>query len=194
MSFWNTSEDEDLSQSSTGEFDGGGGSMDPIPEGSKVLAMPKEAKWDEYEGTEFITIQWQVAKPAEYLNRVIFHKLYVTDDDPKAKDPIKKRDKAKRMLAAIDKNAGGKLAKKAARPSDVDLMSALVGKAMLLKLGVWEMAGQDGTPKAGNWVISVAPKGSDEVAVAATKPKPSQAAASNSRASVADDDFDSVPF
>ena len=181
--FWSTSDDEDLTNSD-GSFDAGGGSMEPIPDGTSVMAMPTEAKWDDYEGTEFISIQWQVAKPDHYANRRLWQKLYVTDVDARAKNPDQKRDKAKRMLAAIDKNAGGKLAKKGARPTDVDLMSALVGKAMVLKLGVWELDGG----KSGNWVQSVSPKASG-VPSEAPKVKPKAAPAP----AAFDDDSD-IPF
>jgi len=185
--FFETSEGEDLTQTS-GEFDAGGGNMDPIPEGSKVLAAPTEAKWDEFEGTEFISVQWQVAKPQDYENRRVWQKLYVTDLDTRAKNPTQKRDKALRMLAAIDKNAGGKLAKKGGRPSDVDLMGSLCGKYMLVKLGVWEMNG-----KSGNWVQAVQPKDGGTVEVGAkSAAKPKSAAPSNSGfAHPLDDD---VPF
>lgn len=186
MSFWNTSDNEDLTQGSTGEFDAGGGNIEPIPEGSKVLAMPTEAKWSEYEGTEYISIQWQIAKPQEYENRRVFQKLYVTDVDARAKNPAQKKDKALRMLAAIDKNAGGKLAKKGGRPSDVDLMGSLCGKAMLLKLGIWEIEN-----KSGNYIQAVQPKDGGQVEVNAIKAsaKPKSAPASYG------DDLDSeVPF
>lgn len=185
--FFKTSEGEDLTQGS-GEFDAGGGNMEPIPEGSKVLAAPTEAKWEEYEGTSFISIQWQVAKPQDYENRRIWQKLYVTDVDSRAKNPTQKRDKALRMLAAIDKNAGGKLAKKGGKPSDVDLMGALCGKYMLVKLGVWDMNG-----KSGNWVQAVQPKegGAVEVGTKAAPKPQSQTRQSNSFS----DDLDSdVPF
>jgi hypothetical protein len=192
--FWKSSEDEDLSQSgASGEFDGGGGNIEPIPDGSKVLAMATEAKWQEYEGTEYISIQWQIAKPKEYENRRVFQKLYVTDADARAKDPAKKRDKALRMLAAIDKNAGGKLAKKGGRPSDVDLMGSLCGKGMLLKLGVWDMNG-----KTGNHVNAVQPKDGGEVEITEAKAKPASSSSSGNGASrgggFADDLDDDVPF
>lgn len=195
MSFWNTSDNEDLTQGSTGEFDAGGGNIEPIPEGSKVLAMPTEAKWAEYEGTEYISIQWQVAKPQEYENRRVFQKLYVTDVDARAKNPAQKKDKALRMLAAIDKNAGGKLAKKGGRPSDVDLMGSLCGKAMLLKLGIWSIDG-----KEGNYVQMVQPKDGGQVEVGAVKAKPASTGnggsyAAKGRGSGFDSDIDDeVPF
>ena len=52
----------------------------------------------------------------------------------KDKDPKATADKAKRMLAAIDANAGGKLNASARKPEDQDLMMALAGKIMAIKL------------------------------------------------------------
>ena len=49
-------------------------------------------------------------------------------------------------------NAGGKLAKLKDAPEDMDLMTALVGKAMAIKVKIWDMNG-----KTGNWISAVAP-------------------------------------
>lgn len=180
MSFFVTSEGENLTDSD-GKFDVGGGG-EPIPEGSSVMAMPTEAKWKEWEGTESIGIQWQVMKPEEYANRRVFQTLYVTDLDTRAKNPTQKRDKALRMLAAIDKNAGGKLTKKGGRPSDVDLMGSLCGKPMILKLGIFNEK---------NYVQAVAPKEGGMVEIKEAKPKPAQRPSQSSYG----DDLDSeVPF
>ena len=90
-------------------------------------------------------------RPAEYANRVIFHKLKVfgTAQD---KDKAATADKAKMMLRAIDANCGGKLSKLTEAPEDRHLMSALVGKPMAIKLQVWEM-----NDKKGNWISAVSP-------------------------------------
>src|SRR5690606_32187086 len=89
--------------------------------------------------------------PEAYKNRVVFQKIRVLDDDPA------KADKAKRMLAAIDANAGGKLVRLDRAPDDSDLALALTGKMMAIKLQVWEMTGDDGQERRGNWVSAVAP-------------------------------------
>lgn len=143
--FWEV-EGEELNTS--GEFESGSG-FEPIPQGTSVLAAPDEAKWDEYDGFGHIKIRWTVLQPTEFKNRKVFQKLHVNDDDPA------KRDKAKRMLAAIDANAKGGLVKLKEAPSDMDLTKALVGKQMVLALGVWKL--DDG--KRGNWVMKVSPKG-----------------------------------
>ena len=165
--FWTTSDNDDATRTGN-EFDAGGGNFDPIPEGSVVMAMPEEAKWDTVRDRheEFVSIKWTVLAPPEYLNRKIFQKLFVTDDDPNVTDAKKmeaKRDKAKRMLAAIDANAGGKLAKSAKKPDDQDLAVALIAKQMLVKLGVWEMNGN-----SGNWIQWIGAKGSKDIAIGKT--------------------------
>ena len=158
----------------TGEFDSGGGSFELIPEGTNVLAAISEIEWTLYNGDEYISAKWTILKPDEFKNRKVFQKIRVIDED------IKKSDKAKRMLAAIDKNAsGGKLLSLGRQPTDLDMAKALVNKPMVLKLGVWEMEG-----KSGNWVQAVSPK-------TASKPEPSP----KPEPANVDDDFDAdIPW
>ena len=160
MGFWNLSDGEDAAKTGA-EYEIPGGNMDPIPAGSSVLAMIDEAKWDhtQNDAEEYISLRWTVLAPEEYKNRKVFHKLWVTDHDPNAKDHAKavaKTDKARKMLAAIDANAGGKLTAKDARPSDDDLAWALQDRPMVITLGVWESNQPGGS--GGNWVMAVAPK------------------------------------
>jgi len=188
MSFWSTSDGTTAANTAT-EFDAGGGSMEPIPEGTTVLAMPDEAKWaTDRDNNEYLSIRWTVLKPDAYLNRKIFHKLWVTDEKPKHKDPVRYRDKQLKMLAAIDTNAGGKLMKIEGKPTDDQLALSLMNRQMTLRLGVWAMDGDNG-PMSGNWIQSVADKtrAVSEVAKAAPKPKPAPAYDD-------DDDDMSVPF
>ena len=158
--FWNLSDGEDAAKTGA-EYEIPGGNMDPIPAGSSVLAMIDEAKWDhtQNDAEEYISLRWTVLAPEEYKNRKVFHKLWVTDHDPNAKDHAKavaKTDKARKMLAAIDANAGGRLTAKDARPSDDDLARALQDRPMVITLGVWESNQPGGS--GGNWVMAVAPK------------------------------------
>lgn len=190
MSFWDLSDGE---TAATGEkeYEQPSGNLEPIPDGSSVMAIIDEAKWSETqnENAEYISLRWSVTGPEEYMNRKVFQKLWVTDDDPNTKDAgkmEKKRDKAKRMLAAIDANCGGKLARKAARPNDDDLALALTNKAMVIKCMVWEMKGTDGTMNSGNWISMVAPKSKGiSVSMQSQKPKPSP---------ISDIDDEDVPF
>ena len=159
MGFWNTSDGEDAAKTGT-EYEIPGGSMEPIPAGSSVLAMIDEAKWDhtQNDAEEFVSLRWTVLAPEEYKNRKVFHKLWVTDHDPNAKDHAKavaKTDKARKMLAAVDANAGGKLTAKDARPSDDDLARALQDRPMVITLMIWD---SNTGGAGGNWVAAVAPK------------------------------------
>lgn len=185
MSFWNLS-DGDSAKATGAEFDGGGGSIEPIPEGTTVLAMPDDAKWAEDRNTnEYLSIRWTVLKPETYLNRKIFQKLWVSGEKPNQKDPAKYRDKQLKLLAAIDTNAGGKLLKIDGKATDDQLALALTNKQMTLRLGVWAMDGDNG-PMTGNWIQAVGDK---------TKPV-SEAAAKRpvQRQSFVDDLDDDVPF
>lgn len=166
MSFW------DIEEEVTGSFEMGGGAMDPIPDNTDVLAAPDEVKWDSYEGDQYISIRWTILKPSEYQNRKIFQKIKVFEQD-KAK-----ADKAKRMLAAIDANAGGMLRAAGVQPTDDLLVKALTNKQMIIKLMVWEI-----NDKKGNWVCAVSPKNGADVPMPATK-QPAKK----------EDDFSDVPF
>jgi hypothetical protein len=190
MSFWNLSDGE-KAKSET-EFDAGGGNMEPIPAGTNALSMIDEVKWDKTKnGDEFVSIRWSVMKPEEYLNRKVFQKIWCKDLDPNAKDndkALKKRDKAIRMLAAIDANAGGKLMKNGREPDDDDLQSALTGKLMIISLQQWKMKSETGEDMIGNWVSAVSAKGSKDVKAGTPSQKTSAPSASQ------DLDDDEIPF
>lgn len=145
MSFWNEEH-----KNTGGNFESAGGDFEPLPANTGCLAAIKQASWSEYEGDRYINIQWQVLKPEQYKGRVIFHKVRVLDADSD------KADRAKRMLAAIDTNAGGKLLQLNREPDDYDLASALVGKIQGIKVQVWKME-VNGEERSGNWVSAVAP-------------------------------------
>lgn len=162
MSFFTTSDNKAIEKS--GSMEMGGGDIEPIPSKTQVLAAPDEAKWDDYEGDEYISLRWNILQPKEYANRKIFHKIKVCDSDPK------KADKAKRMLAAIDTNAGGKLLASGERPTDESLTRCLVNKPMVLLLQVWEME-RDGEKKRGNWVSAVSPRQSGSAKPDASTPE-----------------------
>ncbi len=151
----------------TGEFDSGGGAMTPLPEGTQVMAMVDQAKWDAHDGEYFVSLRWTVALPEEYKNRKIFQKIKVKNPD------AEKRDKALMMLAAIDANAGGQIMALGAEPEDADLANALMNRPMVLKLGLWEMKNEKGELKSGNWVQKVAPR---KKGAAATPSAPAAAA------------------
>lgn len=170
--FWGLSDGEQVK--STTEFEQAGGSMQPIPDGTQVLAAIDEAKWDDKDGNEYISLRWTVLKPDTYKNRKVFQKLWVMGNNPNHKDPKKQGDTAKKMLAAIDGNCGGNLLA-GGKPTDSDLQSNLIGKPMVVKLGVWEMQGAMGDTMSGNWVQMVAPK--EKGVSEAPKAAPAQSAA-----------------
>lgn len=159
MSFWDLSDGTQVKSETTYEAPSGGG--EPIPNNTNVIAFAEKAEWSKFYESEdeFINIQWRVTKPEAYKNRVIFQKLDVFGKDPRAKDPKKKADNAKRMLAAIDANAGGQLATVQGAPSSEDLTRCLTNKFMTIKVMLWEMDGDDGQKRSGNWVAAVSPKG-----------------------------------
>ena len=182
MSFFTQSNGQAVK--STGNFESGGGNLAPIPDGTQVLAVIDEAKWDTYQNESFISLRWSIAKPQEYANRKIFQKIKVMDAD------ASKRDKALMMLAAIDTNAGGKLQAAGVQPDTQALAAALMNRPMVLKLGVWEL---DDKSKSGNWVSKVAPRpqagqASQSAPAPAPKPQPKPAPAAF------DDLDDDIPF
>ena len=183
--FWSMSDGKTAEQSST--YESGGGDFEPIPSNTGCIAAIEEAKWDSYEGDRYISLKWRVSQPQEYANRVIFQKVKVfgTKTD---KDPIATADKAKRMLAAIDTNAGGKLMKLQGEPSDMDLMSALMGKMMAIKVMVWKIE-NNGEKKEGNWIAAVSPAGKTAPSTA-----PAQQAAKAPPVKNAGDLSDDIPF
>jgi hypothetical protein len=197
--FWKLSDGGDVE--ATDNFDAGGGKIEVIPEGTQVLAAIDEAKWDRTDdGDKYISIRWTVLQPEELANRKVFQKLWVDDFEPaalkKGEDKAKaKRDKAKRMLMAIDSNAGGKLAAKGAMPTDIDLTSSLTMKPMVIKAMVWSQTDRStGKLIEGNWVGAVGPKTTPRTsAEELAKLQASQAKAAEGRGSQGKVD-DEIPF
>lgn len=122
-------------------------SIEVIPHDTTCVAMLDDAGWTEYQGEEYINLRWTVLEPAVYKGRKIFQKVKVHDSDSK------KQEKARRMLAAIDANCGGKLMAAGEEPTDTALAKALLNKPMLIKVMVWEM-----DDRKGNWISAVSPK------------------------------------
>ncbi len=182
MSFFQLSTGENLTQSAqTGAFNANPDIL-PIPDKTQVRAMCEKAEWDTYEGERNIKITWLIVD-GEYKGRKVFHKVKVGLTD------AAKRDKALRMLMAIDANAGGGLARLGHEPDDMQLSINLSNKAMVLMLGVWEMG-----DNKGNWVVAVAPDGPvhNTVQSAPAAPAPQQAAQQGNEPPV---DFDDdIPF
>ena len=182
MSFFTTSTGDNLAQNNTGSFSMGGDDFAPIPKDTRVLAVCEESKISEYQDKRYINLKWKIAQPKEFANRTIFQKIQVFESDST------KRDKALRMLAAIDANAGGKLAKENKEPTDQSLSAALTNRPMVLKLGVWELEDKS---KSGNWVQEVSAKKGAAEPAPAPKPAPAPAPRANGGFDDMDDD---IPF
>lgn len=192
MGFWDLSDGESAVTGDK-EYEQETGNFDPIPDGSNVRAVIDEAKWDRSRtgDAEFLSLRWAIEEPEQYRNRKIYQKLWITDDDPNVTDDTKmqrKRDKAKKMLAAIDANSGGKLSKLTRKPDDDDLTLALTGKAMVIKCMVWEME-NNGQSNSGNWIAAVFPKTKEITVPDDPKPAPKRKAAAAS-----EDIDDDIPF
>lgn len=150
----------EVDQKNGGNFEMGGGDIQPIPAGTQVLAAVEEAKNTVYENSKYINIKWRVAQPAEYANRVIFQKVHCYDEDQA------KALRGKQMLFAIATNTGGKLfesmqSANETEPSDASL-TRITALPMVLKLEVWKQdKDKEGNAiplekqKSGNWVQAV---------------------------------------
>lgn len=205
--FWGLSEGGSAADNASSEFDAGGGNMQPIPSDTNVLAAIDEAKWAKNQkGDEFISLRWTVIAPEDFANRKIFQKLWVTDFDPsvyiKGEDKaLAKRDKAKRMLAAIDTNAGGRLLAKPVMPTDESMTLHLTNKPMIVKVMVWEMTDRmTGDVARGNWVGAVSSKANgkvsspDEIAKSKSEMAHHQKSSAGAAARGNRDLDDSIPF
>ena len=158
--FWGLSDGGDATEDVSTSYEVASGSFEAFPEGTKLLAMVTDAEWrtNDQTGLENLSLTWTVVKPEEVANRKVFQSLWLTDLQPEAKDPEKKRDKARRMFAAIDANAGGKLAKKPSKPDAEAILIALANKQMVIRLGEYEGKKRDGGTVMRNYVQAVGPK------------------------------------
>jgi len=194
-SFWDLSDGETAADTPK-EYEVPGGNMEPIPNNSDVLAIIDEIKWttngNESDPREYISARWSVMAPEQFKNRKVFHKIWVTDFDPNAKDEAAanlKRDKNRKMLAAIDANAGGRLTKSGDTPTSDMLAMHLRDKPMVIKCMVWSMKGNTGEVMEGNWVSAVSPSDKPLHVGEATK-KPAASGGSGGRADLDDE----IPF
>jgi hypothetical protein len=143
MSFFKLSTGEPVK--STGEVELGGNSV--IPDNTTCEAIITECGWASYEGKNYVNAKWQVTKPLQYANRIVFQKIQLEETD------TKKLDNAIKMFAAIDQNAtGGKLVASGERPTDAALFQ-LLNKPMLIKIMVWDL-----NDRKGNWISKVSPR------------------------------------
>lgn len=164
-----------------GNFEDNG--FEPIPEGTECLSTIVEAKWDSFNGSnhQHINLKLQVVD-GEYKNRTFYQSLYVDGSDPSgqyydASKDEKKKSKARAMMAAIDKNAGGHIFALKRRPTDAELQKYLITATMIYTLGVYNNK---------QFVRGVAPNPNIS--------EPSKQATNTAKAKPAIDDSDDIPF
>lgn len=153
--FWNLSDGTQAETSDEYEAPQGGG---VIPDNTNVVALIDEAKWEtrQTDSKEYLSVRYNVLEPADFAGRKVFQKLWLTDDDPNAKNPNKKRDNAKRMLMALYGITGA--TPPSGKPTDEELMTNLSNKPLWAKVMVWSMDDRDnpGEKIEGNWIAHVA--------------------------------------
>ena len=194
--FWGLSDGGDAAEDVSTSYEVASGNFEAFPEGTKLLAMVTDAEWrkNDQTGLENLSLTWTVVKPEEVANRKVFQSLWLTDLQPEAKDPEKKRDKARRMFAAIDANAGGKLAKKPGKPDAEAILIALANMQMVIRLGEYEGRTRDGGTTTRNYVQAVAPK-TEETYLPPPKARPVSRPAPRSGAPAGGMTFDDeIPF
>ena len=96
------------------------------------------------------------------------------------------------MFAAIDANAGGKLAKKPGKPDAEAILIALANKQMLIRLGEYEGKTRDGGTVQRNYVQAVGPK-TEDTYLPPAKDRPASRPAPRSTVA-ADFDDSEIPF
>lgn len=139
--FWEKTDEEKAATKGSYDADEG---FEPLPDGTQVVALIDEAKWDVYDNNpEHMSLKWEIIE-GEYKGRKIFQKIQIKSNEEK------KRTKARMMLTAIDDNCGEKLFTLGHEPTDSELGTHLMNRPMVLKLRVWEIDG-----KSGNWVVAV---------------------------------------
>lgn len=127
----------------TNNFELGGGSFEPIPDGTKAKAAIDEAKWDSYNEETYISLRWAILE-GEFKGRKVYQKVRISDASPQ------KAENAMAMLVAIDANAGGAIYAAGVKPDDMSLSINLMNKPMIIRLATWEI-----NDKKGNWVNAV---------------------------------------
>jgi len=151
-------------------------SFEVIPEGTRCLSSIEMVKWDSFNGSDHKHINMKLCvEDGEYIGRKFFHSIYVDGTDPNsqyydASTEEKKKAKARAMMAAIDKNAGGNIFALKRRPTDEDLAKYLIGAKMFYTLGVSSTKKQvvRGVSSAGD--ITAPSKQETNAKAAASKP------------------------
>lgn len=169
MSFWDLENGETAAASTEYEAPSGG-SIIPAKTGAIMLIDEIAWKTTQTDSREYINIRYNVLEPDDYNGRKVFQKLWVTDDDPNAKDPVKKRENAKRFLAALFGVTGGTMP--AGKPTDAELMQELSNRPLWGMIMVWSMPDRDNPNEKieGNWISAIKKASEGEATQAAKAP------------------------
>lgn len=143
MSFWDLSNGSKASGNADDAFVA---SMGIIPDGTKAEALIQKFSVDSTGEKPFINVQWKLTS-GEFKGRVVFQKIHCWDDK------ATKADRAKNMLLLICK-LGGHAPTHGGEPTDKDF-APLIGKTLGIKIAEWNMIGNDGQSKSGNFISEV---------------------------------------
>ena len=117
------------------EYESGGGDFPLIPHGTRVIACIDRIEWGTKKNfkvnvdEDCILLRFDIEQ-GEYKNLKILKNLFVKSNDQS------ERSKSLNLLLAIDKNAGGKILQLKRAPDDDDLSKYLIGKSMVIIVGV----------------------------------------------------------
>ena len=177
-----------------------------IPAGTEVLVAIASSEWvaaKEYANGDVnpggIKISLHVLSRGPYKDFMVNDNLKMFDDDSK------KAKKAETKLMTYDRLCKGLLAKaKAAGRDIIDddslLERALNGGELLATFYVWELTGNDGVQRSGNWIRSIGPKpkhlqAENKAIERKAKSQPPVQAANTAPEPAIDDEFDDdIPF
>ena len=138
------------------EFVAPTGLKQPMPEGTQLLCQTISAVWTEanqYGGAN-IAIELAVIQKGEFNNRIEKHTLKFGGTE-------KQRDTAAKALKVYDTLGKGIIAKAEAAGKDIDnniLSKALVNIEVLATFSIWEIEGNDGVTRSGNYVTKIQKK------------------------------------
>lgn len=183
INYWDMDDEDEV----TGEYvNESGGDFPVIPHGTRVSCFIDEAKldnkaaWDKGKENDFtedcIKLRFEIEEPEEYARQKLFKTFWTeTGGDEKLK-----RDRV--LFLNIDKNAGGNLAKLRRRATDEELQRHLIGKKMMIVVGLMT---DKKTNKQTNYVMGVSASGG------ITAPSKQTQNITRSRSTEIDDD---IPF
>jgi len=187
--FWTTDDGEDIREKVDADKDlpDNGGSFEPLPDKTKVLAIVTDAGIKEKDGAQHAYAVLEIVKPEAYARRKLFPSFWVFDDNPNAADPEKKRKNDKLRFTKLDASCGGKLARKNSAPSGDDIALAFTNKQVIVH--VMLMTPKEDGKEPFNWYSDYWPKSAKEISEVDVKPR-----VQTKRQDHDDDLDDEIPF